>query len=94
MKTWVEKKQVRFVTHDAQNEILTITSNSVLRSLLKKIESNIYSTMCDEYTNCSNHEQLTFCLRWVEALKAHDTFLGFYEIPDIKSSTIITDYSD
>ena len=39
---------------------------------------------------CSNHEQLTFCLRWVEALKAHETFLDFYEIPDIESSTIVS----
>ena len=90
LKVWLEKKQGKFVTHDVQNEILTIMSNSVLRSLLKKIEGNIYSTMCDEYTDCSNHEQLTFCLRWVEALKAHETFLGFYEIPDIKSSTIVS----
>ena len=77
LKAWLEKKQGKFVTHDVQNEILTIMSNSVLRSLLKKIEGNIYSTMCDEYTDCSNHEQLTFCLRWVEVLKAHETFLGF-----------------
>ena len=94
LKAWLEKKQGKFVTHDVHNEILTIMSNSVLRSLLKKIEGNIYSTMCDEYTDCSNHEQLTFCLRWVEALKAHETFLGFYEIPDIKSSTIVSVIKD
>ena len=67
LKAWLEKKQGKFVTHDVHNEILTIMSNSALRSLLKKIEGNIYSTMCDEYTDCSNHEQLTFCLRWMEA---------------------------
>ena len=65
-------------------------SNSVLQSLLK----TIYSTMCDEYTNCSNHEQLTFYLHWVEALKAHKTFLGFYKIPDIKSSTVVSVIKD
>ena len=89
LKAWLEKKQGKFVTHDVQNEILTTMSNSLLRILLKKVEGNIYSTMCDNYTDCSNHEQLTFCLRWVEVLKAHQTFLGFYEIPDIKSSTIL-----
>ena len=94
LKAWLEKKQGKFVTHDVQNEILTIMSNSVLRSLLKKIEGNIYSTMCNEYTDCSNHEQLPFCLRWVEALKTHETFLGFYEIPDIKSSTIVSVIKD
>ena len=90
MKAWLEKKQGKFVTHDVQNEILTIMSNSVLRSLLKKIEGKIYSTMCDEYTDCSNHKQLIFCLHWAEALKAHETFLGFCEIPNIKSSTIVS----
>ena len=94
LKAWLEKKQGKFVTHDFQNKILTIMSNSVLRSLLKKIEGNFYSTMCDEYTDCSNHEQLTVCLRWVEALKAHETFLGFYKIPDIKSSTIVSVIKD
>ena len=81
LKVWLEKKQGKFVTHDVQNEILTIMSNSALRGLLKNIEGNIYSAICDEYTDCSNHEQLTFCL---------ETFLGFYEIPDIKSSTIVS----
>ena len=50
--------------------------------------------MCDKYTDCSNHEQLTFWFRWVEALKAHETFLSFYEIPDIKSSTIVSVIKD
>ena len=94
LKVWLEKKQGKFVTHDVQNKIVTIMSNSVLQSLLKKIEGNIYSTICDEYTDCSNHEQLTFCLCWVEALKAYETFLGFYEIPDIKSSTIVSVIKD
>ena len=69
-------------------------SNSVLQSLLNKIEGNIYSTICDEYTDCSNGKQLTFCLCWVEALKAYETFLGFYEIPDIKSSKIVSVIED
>ena len=33
LKAWLEKKQGKFVTHDIQNEILAIMSNSVLRSL-------------------------------------------------------------
>ena len=93
LKAWLEKKQGKFVTHDVQSKILTIISNSVLRSLLKKIEGNIYSAMC-EYTDCSNHEQLTFWFRWVGTLKAHERFLGFYEIPDIKSSTIVSVMKD
>ena len=69
-------------------------SNLVLRSLSKKVEGNLYSTMNDEYIDCSNHEQLTFCLRWVKSLKAHETFLGLYEIPGIKSSTTVSVIKD
>ena len=94
LKARLEKKHGKFVTHDVQNEIITIMSNSVLQSLLKKIAGNSYSTVCDEYTDCSNPEQRTFYLRWVEALKAHETFIGFYEIPDIKSSTIVSVIKD
>ena len=60
LKAQLEKKHGKFVTHDVQNEIITIMSNSVLQSLLKKIAGNSYSTVCDEYTDCSNPEQLTF----------------------------------
>ena len=63
-------------------------SNAVLRSLLKTIRENMYSIMCDKYTDITNKEQLTFCLRWVtENLEVH-------EIPDIKSATIVSVIKD
>ena len=47
--------------------------------------------MCDEYKDVSNKEQLTFCMRWVNNdLEVSEKFLGFYEIPNIKNSTIVT----
>ena len=45
LKAWLEKKQGKFVTHDVQNEILTIMSNSVLGNMLKKIEA-IFTQLC------------------------------------------------
>ena len=54
-----------------------------------------FSVMCDEYTDVSNKEQLTFCMRWVNNdLEISEKFLGFYEIPDIKSSIIVTVMKD
>ena len=40
--------------------------------------------MCDEYTDISNKEQLSICVRLVDSiLEAHEDFLGYYEIPNI-----------
>ena len=50
LKDWLNKKQGNYVTHEIQNEILTIMSKAVLRSLLKTIKGNMYSIICDEDT--------------------------------------------
>ena len=81
----------RYTHHDFQDELLTIMSNQLLRKKLYDVNSNkFYSIMCDEYTDISNKEQLSFCVRWVDnELNAHEDFLGYYEIPNIKSDTIV-----
>ena len=46
--------------------------------LEKKMEmrDSFYATICDEYTNISNKEQFTLCLRWVdEIFNIHEDFL-------------------
>ena len=46
--------------------------------------------MCDEYKDISNKEQLSFCVRRVDNdLNAHEHFLGYYQIPNIQSNTIV-----
>ena len=55
----------------------------------------MFAVMCDEYTDISNKQQLSFCIRWVdEALNSHEDFLGFYEIPNIRSDTIVSAMKD
>ena len=62
---------------------------------MSEIRNNYYSLICDEYTDISNREQLTLCLRWTDDdLKAHEGFIGFYEIPDIKAETITSAIKD
>ena len=81
----------RYTTHDFPNEIINLISNQIMMNLLKPVGSCIFPVMCDEYTDVSNKEQLTFSIRWVNNdLEVPETFLGFYEIPDIKSSTVVT----
>ena len=44
-------------------------ANNVLRSKLNEVKVNkCYAIMCDEYTDMSNKEQLSFCIRWIDSM--------------------------
>ena len=47
--------------------------------------------MADEYTSVSNKEHVSICIRSVDpvTLIAREDFCGFYEVPNIKSDTIV-----
>ena len=64
--------------------------------LIKKVDiirkNGFFAIMCDEYTDVSNKEQFSFCIRTVnEQLIVDEAFLGYYEIANIKSETIVKD---
>ena len=86
----------QYLHQDYQNELLRIMSQHTLRKLLESIfQSRFFAIMCDEYTDVSNKEQLSFCIRWVEnQLTIHEDFIGFYEVRDIKSDTIVNAIRD
>ena len=85
-----------YTHHDFQNELLQIMSNQVLRKKIADVKnSNFYSIMCDEYTDMSNKEHLSVYVRWVDSeLNVSEDFLGYYEIPNIKSNTIVSAIKD
>ena len=70
-------------------------SHQLLNKLLVSIRDTMFSLFCNEYTDCSNKELLSFCLRWVtDNLDVFEHFTGFYKIPYIKSSTIVSVIKD
>ena len=92
---WLERKQDTYASHDIQNELLRIMSHHVIRELVSEIRPNFFSLVCDEYTDISNREQLTFCIRWVDGkLDSHEEFLGFYNIPNTGSNTVVSAIKD
>ena len=90
------KRKYKYIHPDYQLELLTIMAHQVLNMVLKPIRSNgIFSLMSDEWTDISNLEQLSICTRTVnDGLIVHENFLGFYEIPNIKSKTIVSVIKD
>ena len=86
----------KYTHNEYQDELLNIMASQVLRKKLYDINnSKMFAVMCDEYTDISNKQQLSFCVRWVdEALNSHEDFLGFYEITNIRSDTIVSAMKD
>ena len=84
-------KKHKYTHHEIQNELLDLMARQVLHSKVMTIEKNRYfAIMVDECTDKSNKEQLSFCVRTVaDSLKPVEEFLGFYELENIKSDTIV-----
>ena len=85
-------------THDQyQNELIGIMAQHVLcLKLIKTQESDFYGLIVDEYTDISNIVELTICIWWVnmEELKIYKDFVGFYEIENIESETMVNAIRD
>ena len=67
-------------------------SKHVLSKKLSQIQhSPFFALIADEYTDISNKEQVSICVRWIdpESLSAYEDFLGFCEVRDSKSETIV-----
>ena len=86
----MKRKQNKFISHDVQNEIIQSMANQITRDITANIRNNFYSIICDEYTDILNKQQLPFCIPWVDKfLVVHEEFSGFYEVPKIKSETLV-----
>ena len=86
----------KYTHHDTQNELLNIMASHVLRAKLSSVrDRKFFSIMADEGTDVSNIEQLSFCTRSVDDdLNVSEDFMGFYELKNIKSETIVNAIKD
>ena len=85
------KTRYKYTHNDIQNELLDLMAQHILREKLKEIrENDFFAIMADEYTDISNIEQLSMCLRTVsDNLEIQEDFLGFYKLNDICSDSIV-----
>jgi len=87
----LNQTRFKYTHNDIQNELLDLMAQHVLREKLAEIRENqLFALMADEYTDVSNKEQLSFCLRTVsDDLEVKEDFLGFYELNNIRSDSIV-----
>ena len=72
-------KNVSYISKTSHNELIYCLGKFIKDALIKDIkESNFFSILADEASDCSNQEQLCFVLRFVDkGGKIRDQFLGF-----------------
>ena len=81
--SWLAKKTNKYTSpEDVQNGFLELMVLHILFDISKNIaEASCYSVMADECTDCSNKEQFTVNIWWVDKkLKEYENFIGLYKV--------------
>ena len=81
LRNWLDRK-TSWTSHDVQNEILQLMSQSVLREVLETIRKrDFFAILADETADISRKELLSFSIRTVDDnLHAEEVALGLYSI--------------
>ena len=96
IREFLERKQLKFTSHEIQNEFLSIMAQQVLHEIAASLQSAIfYALMVDETTDKANNEQIVLVFRWVDdALVAHEEFVGLYLTDSITSEALVAVIKD
>ena len=96
VQTWLRKKFNKYTSHDIQNELLKLMAIQILGDVQKRVQAaGKYSILADECTDCSNKEQFTINLRYVDGkLEDHTEFIGLYAQDSINADSLVASIKD
>ena len=96
IREFLERKQLKFTSHEIQNEFLSIMAQQVLREIAASLQSAVfYASMVDETTDKANNGQIVLLFQWVDdALVVHEEFVGLYLTDSITSEALVAVIKD
>ncbi len=90
LDSWLSRgdRKNKWLSHDIQNEFLTLMAHTVLRRIVSNIsQSKYFGIIADETTDTSRKQQLSVCIRWVDSeYQIHEDFIGIYEVSTAANS--------
>ena len=91
LKAFLDKKQLKYTSHEIQNEMPATMALQVLRDVAKNLQSSSYfCIMIDKTTDASNVEQVVLVFRWVDDdLAVHEEFIGLYQSDSIDAKSLV-----
>jgi hypothetical protein len=95
LKDFISRRE-SFLSHDIQNELLSLMANDILRQVLADIKSSPYfSIMVDETTDISTKEQVSICVRMLKSdMQPTELFLGLYEVSSTTGKVLVNVITD
>ena len=92
----LDRKQLKYSSHEVHNELLSIMALQVLRQIAASLQSAVfYALMVDETTDKANKEQVVLVFQWVDNdLVAHEEFVGLYLTDSITSKALVAVIKD
>ena len=88
---WLARWLNKYTSPEVQNECLQLMALHILCDVNSELAaSSYYSIRVDECTDCSNKEQFTVNIRWInEELKKHESFIGLYQVDSIDAVSLL-----
>ena len=85
-------KNAKYTSKNIQNEIISVLGECVRTSILNDIkESRFFSISADEVTDCSNMEQLSIAIRFVDKdCQIREEFIDFVTVERITGNALAT----
>ncbi|KAG8171727.1 hypothetical protein JTE90_022423 [Oedothorax gibbosus] len=80
-----------YISKSIQNDIIECIGVNLRSQIVENVkESKFFSIICDETTDVSRKEQLTFCVRYIDRRNCvtKEEFLGFVELKSTTSCSI------
>ena len=96
MTKFLERKQLKYSSHEVHNEFLSIMALQVLRQIAASLQSAVfYALIVDETTDKANEEQVVLVFQWVDNnLVAHEEFVGLYLTDSITLKALVAVIKD
>lgn len=90
LKNWLSRTKYKWISHEVQNEMISLLSKCVQKNLIGQIKNcKYYSIILDETTDSSCKEQVSICFRIVDKkLNVFELFLGFFETKFTDAATL------
>lgn len=90
LKSWLERSGYKWLSHDIQNEILSLLSLALQKILVMRVAKvPFYGIMVDDTTDISRKEQMSINFRIVEDdMKIDEIFMGLYDISATDAETL------
>ena len=93
---WLARRLNIYTSPKVQNECLQLMALQILRDVSSKIAASSYSSiLANECTHCSNKEQFTVNIRWIDKeFKEHESFTGLYQVDSIDAVSLLSSIKD